>query len=62
MEKYAWSGKIAAGSVTSGKLASGSVVADKIAKYAVPDQVLVSGCSSGATELLLFSLLSASHH
>lgn len=39
-----------------------SVVADKIAKYAVPDQVLVSGCSSGATELLLFSLLSASHH
>lgn len=39
-----------------------SVVADKIAKYAVPDQVLVSGCSSGATELLLLSLLSASHH
>ena len=38
------------------------VVADKIAKYAVPDQVLVSGCPSGATKLLHFSLLSASYH
>lgn len=38
------------------------VVADKIAKYAVPDQVLVSGRPSGATKLLLFSLLSASYH
>ena len=39
-----------------------SVVADNIAKYAVPDQVLVSGRPSGATRLLLFSLLSACYH
>mgnify|MGYP006996402214 CR=1 FL=1 len=39
-----------------------SVVADKIAKYAVPDQVLVSGRPPGATGLLLFSLLSACYH
>ena len=34
-----------------------SVVADKIANYAVPDQVLVSGCAPGAAVSLLSSLL-----
>lgn len=37
-------------------------VATKIAKYAVPDEILVSGLASGWTALFIYTFFSSSHN